>query len=323
MSKSIGYLKLLSIAFLVVFFLCGCTKLYVNSNYNEKYDTVQLHPQATEKSTTITLYYGISGEDYIVPVTKEVVYSDAPPNDFFAVRELIKSETEAGLINYINPNTEVVTLGISNDTVSVCLSEDILMVPATEDGNWQMDESKVKEVMRQRKMAVYCIVNTLTEFAPYTRVQIYIDQKNNNSDEMRVSRGTLGFVGDGLEMQTLEALPRDNSCVLTPANTVKLALNYLGANQAENFFAQLEQVSAGMNAQEFSTKFSVQKMMLGDYYVHDNYTVSGDGSAVVMIDYAIRMGSVISEYKSIPVRLRLSGCRYYIDGSFANTVLRG
>ena len=41
MSKSIGYLKLLSIAFLVVFFLCGCTKLYVNSNYNEKYDTVQ------------------------------------------------------------------------------------------------------------------------------------------------------------------------------------------------------------------------------------------------------------------------------------------
>ena len=88
MSKNIGYLKLLSIAFLAVFFLCGCTTLYVNSNYNEKYDTVQLHPQATEKSKTLTLYYGVSGEDYIVPVIKEVMYNDAPPNDFAAVREL-------------------------------------------------------------------------------------------------------------------------------------------------------------------------------------------------------------------------------------------
>ena len=135
----------------------------------------------------------------------------------------------------INKNTQILSVTTNNDYVYLSLSKEVLEVPAAVDG-WQLDRRTAEAVYMQRRMAIYSIVNTLTEISGITYVQIFVDINSDGTAE-KITRGEAGFNGDGNEGDNLDVLSRDHAYILTPANTVRLMFELVNKNQPERLYS--------------------------------------------------------------------------------------
>jgi len=318
MRKNILFILSVSI---LCFLLAGCSEFPWGSPIREdkqngegmniSTESPPLNPSTEKVSNepeSFSLYFRFGSGQFLTSDTREMNIPAAQRKEKFIVEELIKgpSPDKIDLQPLFNPNVKVIEVSDNNDYLFVTLSKEFLNPPEDAPENWKEDEKWKEEIDLRRRLAVYSIVNSLTELGEFSRVQILIGDGENEEGE-RIKLSEVGF-NDATNKQLLEPLGRNSYVILTPMNTMNA---FLAAFLKKDWDAAYLYIATqdGNNVpkpslEEFKTNLSSLNPTLESYEVLDE-TVSNDGqTAIVSINFKIKMkdGKVI-ENTNVPIKL--------------------
>ncbi len=287
MQSMIKKITALILAALFAAAFLGCSK--TETPAKNTFDDIEINPgadAAKTESITATLYYANSAGSLLVGESRSI---SAPVNDrveVFILEELIKGPTVSGgnFNALINPNTRIVSISDSGDVLTVVLSVAFL--------SWPFD-TEADNASKQKKLAVYSIVNTLVEASGYPRVQILVDRDSSGAGQ-RIQLSELGGSSELIsgEAGVLGSLARNGDIVLTPKNTLNEIMRSM---TTKDFSAIYEYIAYGdsyghKRPDETAFSASVQSAPTVEGYSIGDEIVSDDGqSAVVMMDYTVRL----------------------------------
>jgi len=271
-----------------------------------------LSEKVSNEEMDVTLFFRYDQEDYLASDTRTIKVVAIERVEKVVVEELIKGPNpgKLELTPLIHPSTKVVAVSDNNDYLFITLSREFLEPPMEVPENWQEDKNWVEEVNRTRKLAVYSIVNTLTELGRFNRVQILIQRDIDDERGERPKRKEMGFTDGNEEQQNtlLEPLARNTELILTPINTVEAMLNAF----MEKDWGKVYQYTASKDANniskpednDFKSTMSSLDPTLENFQVRDEH-VSNDGqNALVTIDFSIKMkDGKVFEKTYIPIKL--------------------
>lgn len=286
---------------IIVFTVSGCG-VKRSDKINLNVPDINPKAEAANKDTSnVTLYFSYDGENLLAGETRAI---DVPVSETLevAVVNALISGPSAGrdeLRGLFWEGVELKNLSTRDDIIFITFNESFLSnIPEDEI---TLDEKTAGD---QKKLAIYSIVNTLTEMGKYSRVQIEVARDGGSSG--RITRSEAGFKGN--EYSYLEPLAREGSLILTPEITLKQALDSFAKkdwNRLYTFTAHAEPdgtIKPDMN--DFSEALAAKGYLLMEFEVLDS-NVSYDGqSVVVMLDYSLKTkeGDIIPRY-TIPVML--------------------
>ncbi|MGI6705220.1 MAG: GerMN domain-containing protein [Clostridia bacterium] len=271
-----------------------------------------LSEKTSNEETDVTLFFRYNQDDYLASDTRKIKVIATERVEKVIVEELIKGPNpgKLELTPLFHPSTKVVAVSDNNDYLFVTLSREFLEPPMEVPDNWQEDKNWVDEVNRTRRLAVYSIVNTLTELGKFNRVQILIQGDIDDERGERPKRKEMGFTDGNEEKQNtlLEPLARNTSLILTPMNTVEAMLNAF----MEKDWGKVYQYTASKDTNnvpkpednDFKSTMASLDPTLENFRVRDEH-VSNDGqNALVTIDFSIKMkDGKVFEKTYIPIKL--------------------
>ncbi len=318
---------ILIIALIVLF--SGCADgLYLKDGILSQNDNAEILPDDNYvQKLKSTLYFAVENENYLIPELRELLQIGNESETQAVVRELIKGPLDQKSQRVINQKTRILGITTNNDFVYLSVSKEFLDVPAA-SGEWEKDPIISELVHKQRRMAIYSVVNTLTELKNCTYVQLYIDMDMDGTAE-KVSRGQVGFVGDGNEDMYLDALSRSHDYILTPANTVRLVMELISKNQPKrlyNFVNVADDYGNVMSYADFEKLFNSNGIVIGGFTVDGEVSVSNYGNTfTVLVDYTVKTAGNynVTVYNDVPVNIVRKGNYYCVDMNFIKKVLRG
>lgn len=307
----------------------GCSQgMYLKDNSATGYENIQAVPNATKSAgVEVPLYFQFESEAYLSSQVCQIQYNSAQRKEYGIVQALINGPTDSELTPLINSATKILSITVNNDYIYVSLSNDFLQVPASMTPDWESDSATAAKVFLQRRLAVYSIVNTLTEEGQFARVQIYVDI-NSDINADKISRRQAGLIGDGNEDQPLEALARNTGYILNPENTANLALELIAKNQLDRLYTlvndDLYTNTSKPTLENFSASFNASKLTMTDYTVLSASSLSNAGTcAVVMVSYTTKSGANTTEHNNVPLVLFRTGERYGVSFGFIERYLQG
>ena len=313
----------------LIMLMSGCTDaLYLNDGSSDKYGDLSAVPDDNALvELKHSLYFGFMDEAYLVPELRKITQNANDTETYSVMRELILGPTHEKNQSLINSNTKVLDITTNNEYVYLSLSKEFLDVPAAM-GEWENDRITAALVHKQRRIALYSIVNTLTELQGCTYVQIYIDMDSDGTAE-KVTRGQVGFIGDGNENVYLDALARDHDYILTPANTVRLVMDLIAKNQPQrlyNLVYTADESGKDVSYNDFLKTYNLTSVVIGGFAVDGEVSVSNYGNSfVVLTDYTVKSSGEHNavSYNDVPVNVLRKGNYYLVDMNFIKKVLKG
>lgn len=245
---------------------------------------------------TVTLYFRYSyspfGESLLCGEEQQIEVAANETLETAIVKALVIGPKGADETAVINPETKVLGVTRNKDCYFVLLSREF-MEPYGLAQDSLSDPEAVEEAMSNQRLAVYSIVNSLTELGTCSRVQILIDADGKGNGQ-RVSRKDLGFTGSNAD-QPIEPLGRNGSVIRTPAKSleelIKLIMNgdlssaYKGV--AENSDASGETPSQD----ELAAMISGKKSTISTYEILDETVAPNGRTAVVAINVSVKYGT--------------------------------
>jgi hypothetical protein len=156
--------------------------------------------------------------------------------------------------------------------------------------------------MLQRQLALYAIVNTLTQTGKYSKVQLYIDYDDSGQGE-RPTRGEMGFAGDDSE-SLLEPIGRHSEVILEPDTSVMLFLKSFSEKDWDSASQYVDTDNQEDFEDELVNEFSLQNLALVSYEITSLSTSYDGQSAIVTINYFIRAKDGV-EYENTNVSLKV------------------
>lgn len=223
-------LAALSVCLLFVLIISGCVSVDENaprymSDEEELQEPVQdrkvINPERQAVETQVTLYFKHEFADFLVP-GRRTVQKGKQSLEELVVEELLKGPAKFGRICIMPPNVKLLDVIRKDDTVFVNLSEafrgeiDLTVLPGKQN---LTEDMRLTVLAEMKRLAIYSIVNSLTEISGVQQVKILI---NNRS----VSYGDLGMLPliTGLSNITPDSaimpLSRNSGLILNPAQTV-------------------------------------------------------------------------------------------------------
>lgn len=221
---------MLSLLLLVVVFTTGCApivenmpRIANNEDLEEQTvtETIIINPERQEIEEEITLYFKHEFADKLVPSSR-LVQKGKQSLEEIVVEELLKGPAKFGRVCIMPPNVKLISVIRKDDTVFVNLNDafkgevDLTSLPGKQNVSPELKPGIVAEMKR---LAVYSIVNSLTEISGVQQVKILI---NNRS----VSYGDLGLMPLIAEQSSITPdssvmpLARNSRLVLNPSQTV-------------------------------------------------------------------------------------------------------
>ncbi len=305
--KVINYLSyLLVVAFVCVLLFGGSNKFI--SNDSDENMVYEINPVADSNanSSAAVLYYKYNdsslGGNFLVSELRQIDVNSNESLEKAIVKQLIAGPQNKSATYAINPDTIVESVTKNKDCYFVTLSSDFL-----EPISGLETQSSIQNNKEDIKIAVYSIVNSLTELGICSRVQILIDVDNTGNGQ-RLNRQEFGFnVGDSLD-QPLEPLMRDGSIILTPDNCLTQVLDMIIAgntSQAEKYIQyNTSEGNVFYNEDDFFSLLSGNDRSLSTYKVLYE-TISMDcTTAVVVINVTLKYGNGTEvERTVIPVKM--------------------
>ena len=272
------------------------------------------------RSREVQLYFRFGSEGYLACETRLIEVRASERLEAAVLRELIRgpSSEHAELTRLIQAQTQIGEITEQGDTLYVTLSADFLRSAVNQPEGWGEDAALVRENFLQRRLAVYSVVNTLSNLGTYSHVQILVDSEGEGVGEL-LPRRPFGFVDDAASKEKpLPPLPYEDSVVLDAENTVACVLQALVeknwssayafvAGQNESGIIRPLYDTAAANLQRF--EIAVQS------YEIVGSAVSHDGQSSVVradIEYRRADGSTVKR-ESYPVRLLLHGEIWKLD----------
>ena len=170
--------------------LSGCFGV-LNQNKQAQDTTPILAGDTTEQKPVSCMVYFAYADKYILADQQHLVsVPETKRAEEIFLQELIAGPktTSISLQPVINPNTRVVSVSDNNGLLFVTLSSQFFTPLSGVPENWQQSGEWSQAVMRQRRLALYAIVNTLTQTGKYSKVQLYIDYTDSGQGERPYTR---------------------------------------------------------------------------------------------------------------------------------------
>lgn len=294
--------KLAVVIILAAAVLAGCA-LQGDGATDANVPDINPKAEAAGKDTSdVTLYFSYRGENHLAGETRSV---DVPVSDTLeaaVVRALIggPSADRDELTGLFWQGVELIDVDTKADYIFITLSEDFIESPP--GGQLYLDGITPTE---QKRLAIYSIVNTLTQMGKYSRVQIQVDRADGVGRQ-RVTLAEAGF-SDNTNAY-LEPLGYFSDVILTPQNTLAQALQSFARKDWTRLYTFTASYSHDLSPKpslgDFSDALAAKGNVLERFLITDSM-VSYDGqSVVVMLDYTIkrREGDTVSR-ENIPVVL--------------------
>jgi hypothetical protein len=135
------------------------------------------------------------------------------------------SLSNANLTALFPSGTRIVSTVRQDDMLFVTLSSQIMNRLSDEPDNWQSDASWRTEIPLRRQLAMQSIAATITENTTVQQVVILVEPNGNMTDSIRLRQSY--YTLDSSDSSLADPLVRDESLLLTPANTLNVILTLL------------------------------------------------------------------------------------------------
>lgn len=280
--------------------LCGCSQSASPSEGAVPSGETRLpSPSASEENSsqwTAVLYFRyldypmLAGESRVLTVLRD------ESSEAALLRALLDgpSAQRMNLRRALNEDVTVTELSSSGETLFVTLSASFLQdgVPDA----WESDDYWAGELPARRRLAVYSLVNTVVENLPYTRVQILIDGGESAGVRLDQSYFLTGKQGPA------DLLRRDESLLLTPSNSARLAMEAWKARDYQTLF-DFVSGEERPSLERFQQELDVSPA-LGSCEVSAGAVDEDGQGATVSLDCVLLSGEGSYALPSYPLRLR-------------------
>lgn len=245
---------------------------------------------------TVTLYFRYAYSPFWEPLLcgeeQQIEVAANETHETAIVKALVMGPRGADARSVINPETRVYSVTRNKDCYFVLLSREF-MEPYGLTKDRQSDPETVEEAMANQRLAVYSVVNSLTELGTCSRVQILIDVDGRGNGQ-RVPRRELGFTGGNAD-QPIEPLGRDGSLIRTPASSleelIKLIMNGDLSSAYKGVAENSDENGETPSQDELAALISGKKSTISTYGIL-NETVAPNGrTAVVTINVSVKYGA--------------------------------
>ncbi len=260
----------------------------------------------------VTLYYRYKTEPYLAPysvlldVTNDKSIEQAvlerliqgPDSDRYAYTALIDAETS-------------VSVEEKRGHLEITLSQEYVDFMAALPNPWDANNDEYEsELMLRRQLALYSIVDTITEMGKFGRVMIQINRGSGVAEKLRRSEAGITSMGD----RAIDLISRDASWVLTARRSAELALDAFvdkDWSRFSGFIAGDVDGTSAPNASELRDLLQ-QRPSLISYTIAPNETVMPGGDvarkgveqATLTLDVTFSDAvGVVTVIESVPLRM--------------------
>ncbi len=145
----------------------------------------------------------------------------------------------ASLTALFPSGTRIVSTVRQDDLLFVTLSSQIMNRLSDEPENWRSDASWRTEIPLRRQLAMQSIAATITENTTVQQIVILVEPNGDVTDSIRL-RQTY-YTLDSADSSLAEPLVRDESLLLTPANTLNVILTLLKSQDYARLYRYVAQ----------------------------------------------------------------------------------
>jgi len=290
---------------LVGMLLCGCAAKKAPEQATEPTPGPAMPEQTAGAVYLYDLYYGYKNMDHLIAQQSRVNAAEGKQIEVALLEALIAGPASgSGVERLIDARTVVRSVSSSKEYLYVVLSREFLE-PVGMPEEWQSDAELVKQAAKQRQMAAWSVVNTLTELGRYSRVQILIDV-NGDGEGQRPTRAMLGFATDEADSTLMEPLSRNDALIYDAEAVITLALDAL-ADQAHDTVASMVAVQEDPSRPDDNalvTALAGADLALVTWHcVSSQISVDGQ-TALVVIDYEVQQKNGTQlQRRDVPMRL--------------------
>ena len=288
--------------------------------------TVPVMPdQQNEDVYQYDLYFGYQDATALVAQQGQVVVSESKQVEVALLEGLIAGPASgSGLERLIDAQTTVQSVTSSRDYLYVVFSREFLNPIGVSDG-WENDADMVELVQRQRQMAVWSVVNTLTELGRYSRIQIMIDV-DGSGEGQRPTRYMLGFSENAEDTTLMESLARNDAVIYDAKMALVSAMEALGKQDYKHLMTLIATQEDQNRPDDTSlmTSLSGAGLVLITYSLVSSQTSVDGQSALIMVDYEVQLQDGSHQQRTdAPIRMVRENNVWKISYQSINQLLEG
>jgi len=183
---------------------------------------VLMPEQSGRDQVAFSLYYRAGELVYMAPEVR--ILQNVSEEEYLSalVRELLLGPQNTGQLSpFFQEGTELVEVSQTRDYVYLTLSSEFLDAPKDAPVNWEDDPDWAAYVRQRRRLALYSLVNTVTELGTVSRVQVLVEV---NGQAARVTADQVGLEAED-PAQPLEPLARVHEVIFTPEAAAQVILD--------------------------------------------------------------------------------------------------
>ncbi len=253
--------RIARLALIIFTFSLLCAGCIQNSIREEEIraDLPALDPQAgIAKEISCNCYAQVLNEAYLTGTEQTIEVRAGERTEYAIVDALLRQRAAvSGAMHTLFPEgTRIVDVTLDGTILYVTFSNEFLgrsllteqqniIKKDWESGRYTEAEYQKRldmaeaDYYKQRSLAVYAVVNTLTEYSEKIRVLIMVDTDNTGSGT-RLPYSEFGLSGDGeIETNIIEPMDFNEDVIITPQRMTELFLEHMKNGEYEPIYALL------------------------------------------------------------------------------------
>ncbi len=264
--------------------LSGCAIGGIRQNSADE-DLPQIDPEdGVIRDVTVTLYYRLTNENYLAGITRSISVRANERVEKAMIRTLLGGVPLQALSGNVSPlfpaDTSIIEVSAVGGIMYVTLSNEFLDTSAYDETRTaaefslesntigretydRMLQEAYNELLLTRRLAVYSLINTITQWNSGVRVQVLVDETGSGTGE-RIKLSELGLSpGEGADSDLLEPMRFVNDCVVTPEIIAQCVLTRLVNGEYELAYPLFsEDDGSGVQKPQYAN-FETEMMSLG------------------------------------------------------------
>lgn len=326
--------------------LAGCTSRIIQEDRLQDNLPVLDPEDGVARDISVVLYYRLTGEAYLVPVTRNISARANERTETAMIRTLLEGVPQQSLSGNVSATfpegTKLVDVSRDSGILYVTLSREFLdtsnveavrqatssygNTPEGQQRAQQAIQLATEEMYLMRRMGVYSLVNTLCEYSrEQIRVQILVDVDGSGEGE-RLPLEEMGLDPWEKGSDLIEPLEYEADAVVTPERIVSCMLSRMVSGEYEMAYVLfMEAPVAGVTKPTYAN-FESEILGLGNVtgfeILSSQEQKDGSYSVWVNLDFRTAAGEQC-RIQDAQITLRKEGDLYKIGYGSFKSILEG